>query len=226
MVTPAQRRAWVRWVQETFRVSTRAACRATGVPRSTITYRSVRPPQAALRRRLRELAAARVSYGYQRLHTLLRREGWPVNRKRVYRLYREEGLQLRRKRPRRRRSAVARGPRVMARYPHQVWAMDFMHDTLADGRRMRILTLIDSHTRQCLALSAGVRFRGVDVVAVLDQVGRRHPWPERITVDNGPEFTGRALDQWAHQRGVMLDFIRPGKPGRERVDRELQWQVP
>jgi putative transposase len=133
-----------------------------------------------------------VSYGYQRLHTLLRREGWLVNRKRVYRLYREEGLQLRRKRPRRRRSAVARGPRVVARHPHQIWAMDFMSDTLADGRRIRVLTLIDSHTRECLTLVAGVRFRGVDVVEVLERVGRTHPWPERITVDNVPSAESTA----------------------------------
>jgi putative transposase len=170
MVTPAQRRAWVRWVIETFRVSTRAACRATGVARSTIASRSRRPPQTAWRRRLRELAAARVSYGYQRLHTLLRREGWPVNRKRVYRLYREEGLQLRRTRPRRRRAAVARGPRPRASRPQQIWAMDFMHDTLADGRRIRVLTLIDSYTRVCLALEARTRFGGADVVETLEEM--------------------------------------------------------
>lgn len=213
MVTPAQRRAWVRWVVDVFQVSTRAACRATGVPRSTIAYRSTRPPQEGLRRRLRELAAVRVSYGYQRLHTLLRREGWPVNHKRVYRLYREEGLQLRRRRPRRRRSAVARGPRRTPTRPHEIWAMDFMHDLLLDGRLLRVLTLIDSYTRECLALVAGPRFRGADVVGVLEGVGATRPLPERITVDNGSEFTSRALDAWAYWRHVHLDFSRPGKPG-------------
>jgi len=212
MVSPGQRRAWVHWVIATFGVSTRAACRATGVARSTISYRSQRPPQAPLRQRLRELAAARVSYGYKRLTTLLRREGWRVNHKRVYRLYVEEGLPLRRKRPRRRRSAVARGSRTVAQQPHEIWAMDFMQDQLADGRGLRVLTVIDSYTRECLALRAGQRFRGVDVAATLEAIGASRPWPARITVDNGTEFTSRALDQWAYTRGVTLDFSRPGKP--------------
>jgi putative transposase len=161
---------------------------------------------------LRELAATRVSYGYQRLTTLLRREGWRVNHKRVYRLYVEETLQLRRKRPRRRRSAVPRGPRAVATAANEVWAMDFMQDMLMDERGLRVLTLIDSHTRECLALRAGQRFAGADVVAVLEAVGATRPWPTRITVDNGTEFTSRVLDQWAYTRGVVLDFSRPGKP--------------
>jgi putative transposase len=202
----------VRWVIETFAVSTRAACRATGVARSTIAYRSQRAPQAALRQRLRELAAARVSYGYQRLTTLWRREGWHVNHKRVYRLYVEEALQLRRRRPRRRRGAVPRGPRAMTTQPNEVWAMDFMQDMLMDSRGVRILTVIDSHTRECLALRARQRFGGADVVTVLEAVGATRPWPSRITVDNGTEFTSRSLDQWAYTRGVALDFSRPGKP--------------
>lgn len=135
-------------MQEAFQVSQRRACRATGVHRSLVAYRTRKPPQDALRAQLRELTQARVSCGYLRLHTLLRREGWRVNRKRVHRLYRGEGLQLRVKRPRRRRSAVARGPRVVPTAANQVWAMDFMQDTLADGRALRVLTLIDSHTRE------------------------------------------------------------------------------
>ena len=112
MVTPAARRAWVAWVQEAYRLSEHRACRVTGVHRALIRYRARRPSQAPLRQRLRELAAARVSYGYLRLHVLLRRDGWPVNRKRIYRFYGAEGLQRRRTRPRRRRSAVVRGPFV------------------------------------------------------------------------------------------------------------------
>ena len=160
-------------MREAFRVSTRRACRATGVWRSLLTYQSTRPPQDALRRRLRELAAVRVSYGYRRLHTVLRREGWGVNPKRIYRLYCAEELQLRRKRPRRRRSAVPRGPRRIATQPNEVWAMDFMHDTLADGRLVRVLTLIDSYTRESLALVAQPRFRGEDVALVLRAVAVR-----------------------------------------------------
>jgi putative transposase len=212
MVTPAARRVWVRWVQEAFQVSQRRACRATGVHRSLLAYRSRKPPQEVLRTRLRELAQARVSFGYLRLHTLLVREGWRVNRKRVLRLYREEGLQLRVKRPRRRRSAVARGPRVVPTTANQVWAMDFVHDTLADGRAIRVLTLIDSHTRECLSLAAAARFTGDDVVRVVGAVGALRGLPARITVDNGTEFTSKALDAWAYWNHVQLDFSRPGKP--------------
>ena len=212
-MTPAQRRSWVTWVREAFRVSTRRACRATGVWRSLLTYQSTRPPQDALRRRLRELAAVRVSYGYRRLHTVLRRAGWAVNPKRIYRLYCAEELQLRRKRPRRRRRAVPRGPRRSATRPNEVWAMDFMHDTLADGRLVRVLTLIDSYTRESLALVAQPRFRGEDVALVLRAVGAQRGLPRWITVDNGTEFTSRALDAWAYWNHVQLDFSRPGKPG-------------
>jgi len=190
--------------------------------RSLLTYQSTRPPQDALRRRLRELAAVRVSYGYRRLHTVLRREGWPVNPKRIYRLYCAEELQLRRKRPRRRRSAVPRGPRRIASQPNEVWAMDFMHDTLADGRLVRVLTLIDSYTRESLALVAQPRFRGEDVALVLRAVGTQRGLPRWITVDNGTEFTSRALDAWAYWNHVQLDFSRPGKPG-DNCLRGLQW---
>lgn len=212
MVSPAGRRAWVAWVVEAFRVPVRRACRATGVARSLITYRSGKAPQTALRARLKELAAVRVSYGYKRLHILLRREGWRVNHKRIYRLYGEEALELRRRRPRRRKSAVARGPRLVPGGPNQVWAMDVMHDTLVDGRLLRVLTLIDSYTRECLALVARSQFRGEDVAAVLQHLGTRRTLPARITVDNGTEFTARALDAWAYWNQVQLDFSRPGKP--------------
>lgn len=212
MVTPALRRGWVAWVREAFQLSTRAACRATGVERSFINYRSRQPPQTALRARLKELAAARVSYGSPRLTVLLRREGWRVNHKRVERLYSEEGLQLRRKRPRRRRSAVARGPRLTAQRPNEIWAMDFVHDTLADGSLLRVFTLIDSYRRECLAVVPQRRFRGEDVARILSAIGTARGLPTRITVDNGTEFTSRALDAWAYWNHVQLDFSRPGKP--------------
>jgi putative transposase len=153
-----------------------------------------------------------VSYGYKRLHILLRREGWRVNHKRIYRLYGEEALELRRRRPGRRKSAVVRGPRLVPGGPNEVWGMDFMHDTLVDGRLLRVLTLIDSYTRECLALAARTQFRGEDVAAVLQHIGTSRPLPARITVDNGTEFTSRALDAWAYWNRVQLDFSRPGKP--------------
>ena len=179
----------------------------------------------ALRARLKELAAARVSFGSPRLYVLRRREGWRVNHKRVERLYQEEGLQLRRKRPRRRRSAVARGPRVIAQGANEVWAMDFVHDTLADGSLLRVLTLIDTHRRECLALVPQRRFRGEDVARIVTAIGTTRGLPTRITVDNGSEFTSRALDAWAYWNHVQLDFSRPGKPGDNTLIEAL-WLAP
>ena len=204
---------WVRWIQEAYQVSERRACRIAGVPRSTITYRSRRPTQAPLRRRIKELAEARVSYGYRQIHVLLRREGWPINHKRVYRLYSEEGLALKRRKPKRRRSAVPREGKPSAHRPHQRWAMDFMHDRLMDGRLVRVLTVIDVFTRECLALAAGSRFRGEDVAGVLGDLTERHGRPEVIQCDQGTEFTSMAMDHWAWWNRVKLDFSRRGRPG-------------
>jgi len=203
----------VGWAQTSFVLSQRRACSALGVNRSSVRYVSCQPLQAPLRQRLHELAASRISYGYRRLHVLLRREGWAINHKRVYRLYRDEGLVLRRKRPRRRRSAVRRQERHRAERPNQVWSMDFMSDALADGRKLRVLTVLDTYSRECVALKVKGHFRGEDVAQVLDAARRRRGGPEMICVDNGPEFTSVALDMWAWKAGVKLDFSRPGKPG-------------
>jgi putative transposase len=214
MVSPAQRRHGVVWAREAYRIPERRACRVMGVSRSTVRYRSRRPPHRALRARLRELAGVRVSAGYRPLHTLLRREGWRVNHKLVERLYREEGLTLRRKKPRRRKSAVRRQVPRMPRGPNERWAMDFMHDTVSDGRTLRVLTVLDVYSRECVALVAGRGFKGEDVGRVLSKAGKeRGALPEMISVDNGTEFTSRALDHWAYRNEVKLNFSRPGKPG-------------
>jgi putative transposase len=170
-----------------------------------------------LRARLRELAAVRTSYGYLRLHVLLKREGWQVNHKRVYRLYREEGLGLQRRRARRRRSALARSPRAAPTRANERWAMDFMHDMLADGRTLRVFTLVDVFTRECLALEASSRFRGADVAALLSAVVADRGGPAIIQCDQGTEFTSLALDQWAYWNHVQLDFSRRGTPGDNAV---------
>lgn len=158
MVRPAQRRAAMAWAREAYALSERRACRAVGVDRSFVRYRSVRPHQETLRKRLRELARVRVRAGYKQLHVFLRREGWPVNHKRVYRLYTEEGLTLKRRRPKRHRSASVRKSRPMPTEPNQQWATDFMHDTLATGETIRLLTAIDLSTRECVILRAGKGF--------------------------------------------------------------------
>ncbi|MEX2430967.1 MAG: IS3 family transposase, partial [Dehalococcoidia bacterium] len=149
--------------------------------------------------------------GYRRLGVLLRREDFAVNQKRVYRLYREEGLAVRRrKRPRRcGRVRVARPTPFEA---NQRWSMDFVSDSLANGRRVRILTVVDDFTRECLATEVDTSLPGLRVARVLDQLREIRGLPEVITVDNGPEFAGRALDAWAYAREVRLHFIEPGKP--------------
>jgi len=161
--------------------------------------------------RIRELAAVRVSYGYRRLHVLLRREGWKVNHKLVYRIYREEGLEVRTKKRRKRASAL-RVVLPAATRPNERWSMDFVSDSLHDGRRFRVLTLVDHFSRVSPAIEVGSSITGKRVVAVLERLAKAHGLPRVITTDNGTEFTSRAVDEWAHRSGVKLDFIRPGKP--------------
>ena len=211
MVTPSRRRCVVGHLRTACQVSERRACRATGFHRSSQRYRSRRDPRVELRVRLKELAAARVRYGYRRLHVLLRREGWPINAKRVHRLYREEGLGIRVKRRKKRVS----GPRVLpppARRPHERWSLDFMTDSLADGRRFRVLTIVDNVSRVSPAIAVGGSLTGERVVAILERLRRTAGRPERIAVDNGPEFISKALDAWAYRNGVQLEFSRPGTP--------------
>jgi putative transposase len=212
MVRPAARRALVHWAREAYQLSERRACRAVRVNRALIRYRSRRPHQQVLRRRLRELAHVRLRAGYQQLYVLLRREGWRVNHKRIYRLYTEEGLALRRRRPRRHRSGVVRVQPTAPTRPHEHWAMDFMLDTLADGRAVLVLTILDVYTRECVAAVPASTFRGADVVHVLSQLATQRPLPARIRVDNGTEFTSKVLDRWAYWNRVELDFSRPAKP--------------
>lgn len=148
---------------------------------------------------------------------LLRREGWRVNRKRVRRLYRLEGLQLRMRVRRRKHIALHRGPAPTPIGPTERWSMDFVHDTLADGRPFRILTVVDNWSRHSQLIEPDFTLTGTKVVATLERVAKRMGYPQMITVDNGSEFTSKALDAWAHEHGVKLDFIRPGKPVENAV---------
>jgi len=198
--------------QRGYQVSERRACSLLRASRSTVRYLSVADPQESLRLRLRQLAAEHVSYGYQRLYVLLRREGWRVNHKRIYRLYCEDQLCLRKKPPKRRVACRKRMDRPMATRKNECWSMDFVSDQLFDGRRIRVLTLVDNHTRESLALHVGQRVRGIDVAAVLERVVARHGRSDSIRVDNGPEFISKDLDRWAYWNKVKLDLSRPGKP--------------
>lgn len=209
---PAVRRDVVAHLRVAYDISERRACKTTGFERSSQRYRSARDPQTALRIRLKDLAAVRVRYGYRRLHVLLRREGWAVNHKRVYRLYNEEGLSIRAKLPRRKRAWRYRAGRPQIISPNDVWAMDFMSDALFDGRPFRLLTVVDCCSREGLATVPRATFRAFNVVEVLDRLVGERGKPKTIRVDNGPEFAGRLLDQWAYLNGVELDFSRPGTP--------------
>ena len=164
-----------------------------------------------IRKRLRELAEQRKRFGSPRLHIMLKREGLVVNHKKTERLYREEGLALRRKRKRKR----AAGIRVVMAPPQRInkrWSMDFVTDNIVTGRRFRALTIVDDYSRECPAIEVDTSLGGRRVVSVLDRLSETRGLPEVITIDNGPEFAGKALDEWAYRKGVKLNFIRPGKP--------------
>lgn len=208
---PTQQRECVQFLQVGFQVSERRACRVIGYRRSSYRYRSRRPEQAPLRRRIREIAAVRVRYGYRRIHTLLRRKGWRINHKRVYRLYRLDGLSLRLK-TRKKRVSVPRAVLAPPQAPNEQWSMDFMSDRLYDGRRFRLLTLVDTMSRESPAIEVDRSLSGARVVTLLDRLASGWGLPSVIQVDNGPEFSARALDDWAHRHGVKLAFSRPGTP--------------
>lgn len=214
-MTVADRRAAVRLAQDRAGLSERRACALVGMSRATSRYRRRRPPQDALRARLRELAAGRLRWGYRRLYVLLRREGHHVNRKRVYRLYREEGLAVRR-RPRK-RVAQVRVPLPALQRCNEGWGVDFMHDALLSGRRFRCLNVVDAFNREGLASEVDTSLPASRVVRALDEIALDRGYPERLTLDNGPEFRSQALDTWAYAHGVQLVFIAAGKPAQNAV---------
>jgi putative transposase len=209
--TTVERRRVVQQVAAAAGVSERRAIRYTGFPRSTIRYKSLKDPQEELRARIKELAAQRPRWGYRQIHTLLKREGWVVNRKRVQRLYREEGLAVRKK-GKRRRSEAPRPVRQPLGRANQRWSMDFVSDTLSNGQRFRCLTIIDEFSRECLAIYVARSIPSVRVIEVLERLGADRGLPEIIMTDNGSEFTSRAFDAWAYSRGIRIDHIQPGKP--------------
>jgi putative transposase len=209
---PARKRQMVDHVLVAWQVSIRRACHALRVERSSYHYRARRPEQADLKQRIKEIAETRVRYGYRRIHVLLRREGWKVNAKRIWRLYRELGLQLRNKTPKRRVKAKLREDRGAATTPNQIWAMDFVHDQLFDGKKIRALTIVDTFSRLSPGIDVRQSYRGMDVVETLERIAAETGYPKTIRVDNGPEFISKELDLWAFMKGVTLDFSRPGKP--------------
>lgn len=211
-MSPASRRGAVGQLQAQFGVSQRRACQLVGVSRSTTRYRPhPRADEVALRQRLCELATERRRFGYRRLHGLLQREGHVVNHQRVERLYREAGLAVRR-RGRKRCVAIPRGAVARPTGPNVQWSLDFVSDALAWGRRIRLLTVLDTFTREALAIEVDTSLPGERVVQVLARVVSERGAPEELVLDNGPELTSRVLDQWAFTTGIELHFITPGQP--------------
>lgn len=212
VVKPVSKREIVRYLMNRYGVATKRACGCIRLRRSVYYYRSIRDPLTALKQRTREIAAARVRFGYRRILMLLRREGWEVGKHRLYRIYTEEGLALKRKRPWRHVSAEHRSPRPPAGRMNEVWSMDFVADELADGRRFRALTVVDVYTRECLDIAIGPSLRAEHVVQVLNRLIYERGLAQRIDCDNGSEFVSGQTDFWAYSNGVKLDFSRRGKP--------------
>jgi putative transposase len=181
--------------------------------RSSFYYRAQPSDDDPLREALKAKAVKRRRYGYRRLLILLRREGWTDNHKRVFRIYQEEKLQVRRRK--RRKAGEARGEKpVPPARMNERWSMDFVQDQLMTGRRVRLLTVVDDFTRECLAIEVDTSLPGERVKRVLNRIKEVRGLPERIVTDNGPEFTGQVLDAWAYQEGVELKPIEPGKPSQ------------
>ena len=195
-------------------ISERRAYRLVGISRSVLAYQpQCDPGNTRLSARIGELAAERRRFGYRRIHALLRREGVRANHKRVYRLYRAAGLAVQRRR-KRRRTMLERQPLLLPQAPNQVWSMDFVMDALDSGRRLKCLTLVDDFTKEAIEIVLDHSIPGLYVTRVLDQLGRFRGLPRAIRTDQGPEFTGRALDQWAYRNGVELKLIEAGKPNQ------------
>jgi transposase InsO family protein len=212
MVSPARRREAVGLVREKFDVSQRRACRTLGQPRTTERYV---PKENAEGRRIAQrvvkLAGENPRYGYRRVAALLRREGIRANLKRVYRIWRLEGLNVPPQQVRRRRTGDA-GIRYRAISANHVWSYDFIYDQTTDGRKLKLLTLVDEYTRECLAIEVGRTFKAKAVVEVLRVVMAERGIPDFIRSDNGPEFIARAVRTWLGQLGAKTMFIAPGSP--------------
>jgi putative transposase len=200
------------WILERFHVSILRACRLGQFSRAAYYRRSTKRELAGLQLRIRDIAHARPRFGYRRITVLLRREGWPVNYKRVHRLYQLEGLQLRMRVRRRKHMCLHRGVVPCAGRAVERWSMDFVHDQLFDGRPLRVLTVIDQFTRLSPLVEPRFSFKGCDVAAALERVTGPGRAPLSVTVDHGPEFISWALEDWAWRHHVKLDFTHPGKP--------------
>ena len=211
MVTPVARREAVAYVKDTYDVSERRACKSLNVDRAFIRYQSCRKPDIDVRYVLRKLSYERHRFGYRRLHQLLLRDGYRINPKKVYRLYREEGLQVKQRKGRK-RAIGTRTPLREVSGVNQCWALDFVSDSFLDGRRFRILTVIDEYSRECLALVADTSISGHRLARELTCLMEERGSPQVIVSDNGTEMTSKAILDWQGKQQVQWHYIAPGKP--------------
>ncbi|WP_315712583.1 MULTISPECIES: IS3 family transposase [unclassified Bradyrhizobium] len=211
VVTPAAKRRAVAHLVRVHGMSERRACKAIGCCRMTVRYRTSRAGDAGLRERMRAIAHERRRFGYRRLHVLLKREGYLVNHKKLFRLYREERLTVRR-RGGRKRAIGTRAPMTVPLLPNDRWSLDFVSDQMTDGRRFRILTVVDDCTRECLALVADTSLSGARVARELDRLVAERGKPKMVVSDNGSELTSNAILTWTDQSRVAWHYIAPGKP--------------
>jgi len=201
----------VRWAIQEKGYTQRRACRMVGLEPKTYRYATKRPDDAVLRQRLKDLASQRRRFGYRRLHLLLRREGLVLNHKKLYRLYREEKLMVR-KRGGRKRALGTRAPMAIPQGRNQRWSLDFVSDTLASGRKFRMLTVVDDFSRESLAVVVDNSLSGIRVARELDRIVEMRGTPCMVVSDNGTEFTSRAILAWQEESGVEWHYIAPGKP--------------
>jgi putative transposase len=201
----------VDWAMKEKAYSQRHACAVVGIDPKVYRYRSQRPDDVGLRQRLRQLASERRRFGYRRLHLLLEREGVHINWKRLYRLYKEERLTVR-KRGGRKRALGTRSPITLPQEPNQRWSLDFVSDALTDGRRFRVLCVIDDFSRECLATVADNSISGERVVRELDRIAATRGYPCMVVSDNGTELTSNAILRWQEGGAVEWHYIAPGKP--------------
>lgn len=202
-------------MQQHCSVSQRRACRALGLARSTCRYQGkTKDDEGRLILAIHQRVRRHPRYGYRRITDLLKADGWRVNRKRIYRLWRKEGLKVPKKQRKRRRlgSSDNAAARKRAEHADHVWTWDFVHDTTADGRTLRFLTIVDEYTRECLALEVRRSFRSQDVIAVLEQLVLIRGVPVHIRSDNGSEFIAKQIRQWLAAAKIQTLYIEPGSP--------------
>jgi putative transposase len=211
-----------------WKVSIRRACSTLRIDRALYVYKSKRGDQAALKGRIKDICETRVRYGYRRVHVLLQRDGWAINVKRTYRVYRQEGLMVL-KRLRKKQPVPERQPLVRPLRPNEVWSMDFVSDSLANGRRLKCLTVADDFSHEAVDIAVDYGISGQYVIRLLDQAARFRGYPAAIRTDNGPEFTSRAFIGWAQSHGIRHILIEPGRPMQngyiERFNRTYREEV-